>query len=96
MNNGWINRIEGCNLQHCGIAIKAFGEVNSVDILNNIIEHFSLAGIAVFSGMNMNIQGNCIEGGAGPGVVASNMDSLTVSKSMHSCQKQLLSRITEA
>ena len=35
-----------------------------MDILNNIIEHCSLAGIVVFSGMNMNIQGNCIEGEA--------------------------------
>ena len=72
-------RIEGCNLQHCGIGIKAFGEVNSVDILNTIIEHGSLAGIVVFSGMNMNIQGNCIEGIEGPAIVSSNMDSLTIS-----------------
>ena len=73
------HRIEGCNLQHCGIGIKAFGEVNSVDILNTIIEHGSLAGIVVFSGMNMNIQGNCIEGIEGPAIVSSNMDSLTIS-----------------
>ena len=92
MNNGWINRVEGCSLQHCGIGIKAFGEVNSVDILNNIIEHFSLAGIAVFSGMNMNIQGNCIEGGAGPGVVSSNMDSLTISNNYFECKPLLFSR----
>ena len=78
INNGWINRVEGCSLQHCGIGIKAFGEVNSVDMLNNIIEHGSLAGIVVFSGMNMNIQGNCIEGTEGPGIVSSNMDSLTI------------------
>ena len=66
-------------MQHCGIGIKAFGEVNSVDILNTIIEHGSLAGIVVFSGMNMNIQGNCIEGIEGPAIVSSNMDSLTIS-----------------
>ena len=53
--------------------------MNSVDILNTIIEHGSLAGIVVFSGMNMNIQGNCIEGIEGPAIVSSNMDSLTIS-----------------
>ena len=61
---GWCNRIDNCNLESSGSAIRVGDDdnANNVDIVDNIIEGIAGTGIVVGGGMNVRIQGNVIEG----------------------------------
>ena len=57
LEQGFINRVEDCDIQGCSIGIVASNEASSVVLANNNLEGQSFAGIVVGSGSNFLIQG---------------------------------------
>ena len=62
LSQGFINRVEDCDVQGCSLGIVASNEAASVVIANNNLEGQSMAGIVVGSGSNILIVGNEFEG----------------------------------
>jgi hypothetical protein len=75
---GWINVVAECKFTGNGIALRLDNNINSVQILNNIIESNRNVGVYVNGGTAVEITGNCIESAGGPAIVANGVKGLAV------------------
>ena len=75
---GWINDIFECDFHGNGIAgLLCDNNPNSVNIVESNFDENG-AGIIVSSGAMVRIEGNCMEGNTGPGIIANNIRSLNI------------------
>ena len=65
----------GANL----IGLHATSDVNNLDVINSFFHgSHQFAGIVISGGMQVNIQGNVIEGLGGPAIVVNDVTALTI------------------
>lgn len=75
---GWINVVAESKFSGNRIALRLDNNINSVQVLNNIIESNSAVGIYVNGGTAVELTGNCIESAGGPAIIANGVMGLTV------------------
>lgn len=75
---GWINRVCDCLFADNNIALHAWDQANNIDITGCNFYGNQIAVLAEEAGQ-VQISGNCMEGGQGPAIIASSIYGLTVS-----------------
>ena len=65
---GWSNRIEDCEFELNYIGLVLTNANNNVNVLNSIMVDNEV-GMYIGSGLQLNIEGNVVEGNGGPGIV---------------------------
>jgi hypothetical protein len=78
MGYGWINIVSECKFYDNGFALHLENNINSVQVVNNIIESNRGIGIYINGGTAVELTGNCIESAGGPAIVANGVMGLTV------------------
>ena len=82
---GWINRVTNCLFMQCFVGLHLWNEANNADVIQNNFAGNSLP-IIIEQAAQVNIQGNVIEGNAGPAIVASDVEGLTISANCESSE----------
>ena len=87
---GWINRVTDCHFTQCFIGLHLWDQANNADIFQNNFDGIFGVPIIIEQAAQVNIEGNVIEGNAGPGIVASSVDGLTISSNYFEVRLQSL------